>query len=384
MLEKIIALRKELHQHPELSGEEIETARRIKNFLAHHPPSKLIENIGGHGLAAIYTYGKEGPVIMIRCELDALPIEEANLFEYRSKINGVSHKCGHDGHMAIVAGLSSWIKEQNYKSGKIILLFQPAEETGKGAKAIIEAEKFQDLKPDHVFALHNIPGVPLHTIIKVQNNFSSSVQSLGIWLNGKESHASEPENGINPALAIAETIKQFDLLNILAPEKPNFALLTPVHIKMGQIAYGISAGSGELHYTLRTRDEEHMKKLKWAINKQLVKTCQRYNLGLETRWFDYFPTSANDPFCNEVIGKAAKINNLKIHEKTYPYKFGEDFGWFSKYYKSAMFGLGSGGHSPALHNPDYDFPDEIIPTGMAMFQSIIDLILRPEDPQSKN
>ncbi len=379
MLEKISALRKELHQHPELSGEEIETAVRIKNFLSHYPPSELIEGIGGHGLAAIYSFGKEGSVIMIRCELDALPIEESNLFKYRSGRNGVSHKCGHDGHMAIVAGLSYWIKDQAYKKGKVILLFQPAEETGKGAKAIIEDKKFKELKPDYVFALHNIPGEPLNSIISIRNNFSSTVQSLAIFLEGKESHASEPENGINPALAIAEIIKQFDLLNISEPEKPNFILLTPVHIKMGQVAYGISAGSGELHFTLRTRDEVHMENLKLAIDIVLTKICQLYHLELETGWFDYFPNSKNDPFCNELIQKAAEMNNLKIEEKPYPYKFGEDFGWFSKYYNSAMFGIGSGEFSPALHNPNYDFPEEIIPTGMAMFTSIIDQILATED-----
>ena len=377
MLEKISALRKELHQYPELSGAEMETSQRIKSFLSHNPPSQLIENIGGYGLAAIYSFGEEGPVILIRCELDGLPIEESNLFEYRSKNIGVSHKCGHDGHMAMVAGLSFWIKEQPYKNGKVILLFQPAEETGKGAKAVLEDDKFKELKPDYVFALHNIPGVPLNTVVRVQHNFSSTVQSLEIKLRGKESHASEPENGINPALAIAELIQQFDLLNIQDPAKPNFTLLTPVHINMGKVAYGISAGSGELHFTLRTRDEEHMEYLKSAINKVLSKTSQIHNLELKTGWFDYFPTSANDPFCNELIKKAAEMNNLNIYEKAYPYKFGEDFGWFSKYYKSAMFGLGSGELSPALHNPDYDFPEEIISTGMAMFTSIIDQILGP-------
>jgi len=379
MLEKIKALRKELHQHPELSGEEIETAQRIKKFLANYPPTKEIEGIGGHGLAAIYSFGADGPVIMIRCELDALPIEESNLFEYRSAVEGVSHKCGHDGHMAMVAGLIFWIKEQTFRHGKIILLFQPAEETGKGGRAVIENLKFKELKPDYVFALHNIPGEPLNSIIRLQNNFSSTVQSLGILLKGKESHASEPENGINPALAISKIIGQFDLFNVLGPEKNNFAMLTPVHIKMGKIAYGISAGSAELHYTIRTRDEGEMEKLKSVINQFLIQVCSQDNLKFETGWFDYFPASVNDPFCNDLILKAAETNHFKIKEKPFPYKFGEDFGWFSKKYKSAMFGLGSGENSPALHNPDYDFPEEIIPTGMAMFTAIIKQILRKED-----
>jgi len=376
MLEKIKAFRKELHQHPELSGEEIETAHRIKKFLTNYSPAKVIEGIGGHGLAAIYSFGGDGPVIMIRCELDALPIEESNLFEYRSVVEGVSHKCGHDGHMAMVAGLIFWIKEQTFRHGKIILLFQPAEETGKGARAVIEDPKFKELKPDYVFALHNIPGEPLNTIIRLQNNFSSTVLSLGILLKGKESHASEPENGINPALVISEIISRFDLLNVIEPEKTNFALLTPVHIKMGQIAYGVSAGSAELHYTIRTRDEGEMEKLKSVINQFLNKVCSQNNLKFETGWFDYFPASVNDPYCNELILKAAEANHFITKEESLPYKFGEDFGWYSKKYKSAMFGLGSGENSPALHNPDYDFPEEIIPTGMAMFTAIIEQILK--------
>ncbi|MCJ7757621.1 MAG: amidohydrolase, partial [Gillisia sp.] len=351
MLEKIKALRKELHQHPELSGEEIETAQRIKKFLTNYPPTKVIEGIGGHGLAAIYSFGEDGPVIMIRCELDALPIEESNLFQYKSAVEGVSHKCGHDGHMTMVAGLIFWIKEQTFGHGKIILLFQPAEETGKGAMAVIEDLKFKELKPHYIFALHNIPGEALNTIIRLQNNFSSTAQSLGIFLKGKESHASEPENGINPALAISEIIRQFDLFNVLEPEKNNFAMLTPVHIKMGQIAYGISAGSAELHYTLRTRDEGEMEKLKSVINQFLIQVCSQNNLKFETGWFDYFPASVNDPSCNELILKAAETNHFKIKEKPFPFKFGEDFGWFSKKYQSAMFGLGSGENSPALHNP---------------------------------
>ena len=118
-----------------------------------------------------------------------------------------------------------------------------------------------------------------------------------------------------------------------------------------------------------------MEKLKSVINQFLAEVCSKNNLTFETGWFDYFPASVNDPFCNELILKAAKNNNFEVKEKPLPYKFGEDFGWFSKNYKSAMFGLGSAEDCPALHNPDYDFPEAIIPTGMVMFSSIIEQIL---------
>ena len=162
MISIIKNLRKELHQYPEVSGKEVNTAKRIKAFIEKHHPTEIIENIGGNGLAVVYEFGKQGKTIVIRCELDALPIEEKNDFEHRSTIKGVSHKCGHDGHMAIVAGLIFWLKEQLFTKGKVVLLFQPAEETGQGAYKVLQDKRFQELKADYVFALHNIPKEPLH------------------------------------------------------------------------------------------------------------------------------------------------------------------------------------------------------------------------------
>ena len=120
MIEKLQNLRRELHQHPEISGAEEKTAERIKSFIAQHHPTELIEQLGGHGFAAPYIFSEEGPTVAIRCELDALPITETNDLVYNSQNEGVSHKCGHDGHMTMVAGLIFWLKENHLKRGKVI------------------------------------------------------------------------------------------------------------------------------------------------------------------------------------------------------------------------------------------------------------------------
>lgn len=367
----IIKLRKELHQHPELSGFEHETASRIRQFIQRHHPTTIIENISGTGLAAIYKFPKKGKSITIRCELDALPIQEENSFSHQSKRKGIAHKCGHDGHMAIVAGLIFWIKQQSFSSGEVILLFQPAEETGKGAYQVLKDEKFKALKTDYIFALHNIPKEPLHSIITIQKGFSAEVQSFIVKLKGKESHAAEPENGINPALGISDMIKAIFKLNVPNPEDENFAVLTPVHINMGQRSYGISPANGELHYTIRSWTSESMLILKNQIETTIKDICRKYQLAHEIEWLEYFPASSNEIESNSYITSAAKENNYEIIERPYPFKFGEDFGWFSNKYKTAMFGLGAGINTPALHNADYDFPDELIETGINMFQSII-------------
>jgi len=376
MISEIKKFRKELHKNPELSGQESNTASLIKSFINKHNPTQIIDNIGGNGIAAIYKFSNDGPTIAIRCELDALPIEEKNQFEYRSTNNGVSHKCGHDGHMAIVAGLIFWINEQSFKSGKIVLLFQPAEETGKGAFKVIEDKRFIDLNIDYIFALHNIPGITLHSIITMDKGFSADVQSFMVHLTGRESHAAEPEKGINPASTISQIISALEVLNVSNPNDKYFAILTPIHINLGQKSYGISPSKGELHYTIRTWTPDIMSTLKTEIKNTIEELCSKNNVKFGLEWFEYFPASINDPNCNKIIEESAKEVNLELIKNPHPFKFGEDFGWFSRKYKVAMFGIGAGKNTPALHDANYDFPEEIIEIGINMFASIISKILR--------
>ena len=374
-IEKVKSLRKELHMYPELSGLETETAGRIKKFIEEHHNPRIIENINGNGLAVIYGFSNSGPNIVIRCELDALPIQEANNFEYRSVNKGISHKCGHDGHMAIVAGLIFWLREQDFRNGKVILLFQPAEETGKGAPGILNDDRFNDLNPDYIFALHNIPHQPIHSIIIINDSFSSTVQSVAIQLKGKESHSAEPENGVNPAMCIAKLTQKLNKLNNNDPTKADFTLCVPIYTSMGVKSYGISAGFGEMHYTLRTKSVEGMETLQKAVDSILSEVCPKHKLSYTAAYFDYFPAVVNNRFCNQVISDTAKAFNYDIINKNIPFRFGEDFGWFSKKHKAAMFGVGAGLQSPALHHADYDFPEEIIETGMSMFKGIIQRLL---------
>ncbi len=375
MTEQLQRLRRKLHQHPELSGQEAQTAQRIKKFIQSHGKAAVMEQLGGYGLAAIFEFAKTGPTVVIRCELDALPIDEPNDFSYKSVNQGVSHKCGHDGHMATVAGLTFWLQEQQFSEGRVVLLFQPAEETGTGAAQVLQDTRFQSLKPDYFFALHNIPGYPLHSVITVQNNFCATVQSVAIRLSGKESHSAQPEQGINPALCLAELIQQLDGLIVNDVHDSDFTLFTPVYAQMGKKSYGISAGFGELHYTLRTWTVRQMETLQQQIENSVLAIAQKHHLQVTLDWFDYFPTVANDAFCNRIITQAARKSALKIVEKPTSFRFGEDFGWFSQNCPAAMFGLGAGEDTPALHHADYDFPDALLESGMAMFREIISSIL---------
>ena len=375
MLQQLIALRKEIHRFPELSGKEYETAQRIVNFLTPFEPDQIITELGTTGVAAVYDFGKIETTIMIRCELDALPIQEINSFEYRATVDSVSHKCGHDGHMVIVAGLASWLQNASIENARIVLLFQPAEETGEGAPGILADSKFEEIIPDYIFALHNLPGFPMHQIVTTASEFTSTVQSVSISLHGKESHAAEPENGINPALAIAELINSFEDIVINDVNSDDFTLITPVYSSMGGKDYGVSPADGELHLTVRTWTPEQMNSLMERIETIALQTAKKHKLNHELFWFGYFAATKNHAFCNSVIQESATEKGTDCVFQDHPFKFGEDFGVFTQRYPGAMFGLGSGTDTPALHNPDYDFPDEIIETGILMFTEIITTIL---------
>lgn len=373
-LPELIQLRHQLHTYPEVSGQEAETATRIKSFLQQYPPDQLIEKLGGHGLLAVYHFG-EGARILLRCELDALPIQEQNDFDHKSLYEGVSHKCGHDGHMAIIAGLAPWLHSRPFDKGTVMLLFQPAEETGLGAAGVIKDPRFEEFKPDMAFALHNIPGYPRGEIIQVPGQFSATVQSNAIKLYGKQSHSAQPENGINPALAMAAINQAFDQMIQGNPEGQDFALLTPIYMTLGVKEYGISAGYGEVHYTMRTWTQVGMDALIQKMESKIQEICQEHRLQHEIDYFDYFPGSINDENCNKLLQIAANTVGHSITTRTSPFRFGEDFGWISQLCPSAMFGLGAGEDCPVLHSDTYDFPDEILPVGIEVFKGIVKEVL---------
>ncbi|TAJ12033.1 amidohydrolase [Marinilabiliaceae bacterium JC017] len=371
----LVNLRHYFHAHPEISDQEKETAKEIVRQLKQCNPTSIVENIGGYGVMAIFDSQKPGEIVLLRCELDALPIREINDFEHRSVYEGVSHKCGHDGHMTTLLGVARKISCEPFPKGKVVLLFQPSEETSTGAEAVLSDAKFKAIKPDYAFAFHNLPGYPLNHIITKKGSFTAAVKSIIIKLQGKTSHAGEPEKGINPALAISEIIKKTLTLSNNQVDREDFAIVTPIHINMGEKAYGVSAGYGELHLTIRTWTEQQLDNLSNQILQIIHTSAEQHHLKSEIEWTQHFRATENNDMALEYLQNAIHTNGYSHKETDYPFKWGEDFGLFTQQYKGALFGIGSGTNCPALHNPDYDFPDEILPIGVELFYAIVSQIL---------
>jgi len=374
-MQQLIRLRHELHRHPELSGSEKQTALRIRAYVDRFNPDHVVTDIGGEGLAFIFDGKNDGPTVLLRCELDALPIQELNNVDYRSQVDGIAHLCGHDGHMAVIAGVAERIAEKRPATGKVVLLFQPAEETGQGASLVADDPLFKKLKPDWVFALHNIPGYPKNTILMREGPFASASIGIEVRLTGKTSHAGEPEKGINPARAVADIITSLTDMPAHKHLFKEMVLATIVHINLGSIAYGTSAGYAEIRATLRAYLDEDLKQMQEMAKEFISRSAKQYQLGHTIEFVEYFPAVNNSPDATRIIREVAKENNLIVAEPEMPFRWSEDFSHFINAAKGAMFGLGAGEDTPQLHNPDYNFPDEIIRSGVKAFSSIVYKIL---------
>lgn len=367
----LASLRRELHAHPEVSGDERKTAGRVLAELERLEPDGLERNLGGHGILATFGCDTGGPQALVRCELDALPIHEVNTFAHRSVHTGVAHMCGHDGHMAILLGLARKLAEHRPAGGQAHLLFQPAEETGAGAAAVLQDPRMLGRAFGLVLALHNIPGIPMGTVAVRKGAFTASVSSLVIALGGKTSHAAEPELGLNPAMAVARIITGVLALQHNDPDSDRLRVVTVVHVTLGTKDYGISAGSAEVHLTVRCWTDAGLRALEQEIAQEARRVAGAEGLSVDIRRCFAFQANRNDGAATELVVQAARDLGLHVAEREHPFKWGEDFGAFTARYKGCMFGLGAGVDSPALHNPDYDFPDELIPTGSALFDAAV-------------
>lgn len=372
-MEQLIDFRKKLHTYPEISGNEKNTALALKEAISLFNPDRIYENIGGHSLAFEFSGENYKKTILFRADMDALAIEDEIQGAHRSVYPGTGHKCGHDGHMTILTGLAQLLSINPPENTRIVLLFQAEEETGTGALKVVESEWFRKLKVDYVFGLHNLPAYPKKSIVVKAGSFACSSVGLKLRVFGRTSHAGHPENGISPASFIAEMIDFVNKLN-KSDEFSDFTLSTIIHIQMGEVAFGTSPGEAAFYLTLRSALAEDLEKLSEKIVQRAKDLCRRDSLRLEKDFTEFFPATVNSFSGISYIQKAAEKSGLKLIEKKEAFRWSEDFGHYLKYAEGGFFGLGAGENTPGLHHPEYDFPDDILETGIEIFYRIYEEI----------
>ena len=364
----LIEIRHTLHRLAEPSGCEARTQRFLLDTLRTLQPTEIRTFVDSRNFLAVFDTGHAGPTTLFRGDFDAVRVDETIDVPYASETAGVAHKCGHDGHATILLGLAEQLHLHPLEKGRVLLFFQAAEETGEGAAQLLQTGVLDEYRPDRVFALHNIPGAPLGTVICKTGSFTCSVVSCDIELHGRTSHAAEPLKALSPYPAAKSITDELLALNQYDMERDDFCLLTLVEFRVGEPAYGVTAGHGVLRFTLRAKDDKLLQQTKARLE-EIVSKVAGATPGLTTAigWKEYFAASSNAVEAVAVIRAAARACGLPYQEKPQPFSWGEDFGLLTQQYDGALFGLGSGENQPPLHHQHFDFPDDLVPIGVKLF-----------------
>ncbi len=352
-LEKIYKLRKTLHENPEKSFEEVKTQKIIKQFLKDNTDLEIVDK-GKWFYAFKKSENPSKQAIALRADIDALSLEDGT----------VGHFCGHDGHSAILCNVATSLTNKKLDRD-IYLIFQPAEEIGKGA--LLCAELIQEKQISEVYGLHNIPGKECKKVLLRKNTFSCASVGVKIEYIGKPTHAAYPENGINPALAFSKLILKLEDLTKSYRKENEVLMATIIGLNLGSDQFGLSAYSGNLNLTVRGQDQKSFESYLNAIKEQAEYIAELYSLSCSISETDYFPATVNDDSCVSRLEEICKKENISYEYLDEPMRWSEDFAYYTQKCKGAFFGIGDGLSYPQLHNDKFEFNDGIIETATKMF-----------------
>ena len=360
-------LRHELHQHPEASNHEVLTKQYLIEFLKIHTKLEIVDR--GLWFYAIYHGGDGKKNIAYRADIDAILMAENLDIPHASKNPGVSHKCGHDGHAATMAGFALEI-DQNGADKNIFFLFQHAEETGDGAAQCAVFIKEHDI--EEIFAYHNMSGMKLNAIHVIDGTSNFASRGMTITMEGVPTHASMPELGKNPAYAMAKVI---DAIPEWTSEGNNkgLVLCTVIQVDVGERAFGIAASKGDLLLTIRAQYEEELDLLQKNLEELSKAQGEKYELKVSFSYNDIFPVTSNHKVSNDKIRKVAKDKGFVLTEMERGFRGSEDYGHYLKETKGAICFIGNGENHPQVHTYEYDFPDEIIETAVELFKGLAEI-----------
>lgn len=335
-MKDIYEVLEELRVNGEKSGEEIKTKKIIKEYMGNLKGFK--EEQLGNSLIYSYTATKsDGKIIAVREDFDAVLTDEGTY----------EHRCGHNGHTAILLDLAAKISQAGDKN--VILIFQSAEETGAGAVELINNGFFEKYKPDIILGCHNYPGYRENDVVIKSGNFNNSVIGFKCIFIGKPSHAAYPEHGISPAYAVGKLLSQLEGMG------RNDTNISITHIKMGEHQYGTSAGTAVVLGTIRSMDDNKIKYVIEKLQESIHKLADEYNLKAELETSEYFKGIINSTEVTNRVRQICRDKNYPVAEMKEIFRAGEDFGFYLDYVKGCYFGIGAGENHPDLHTKNYYF-----------------------------
>jgi amidohydrolase len=368
---RLVAIRRELHMHPELSLEEFETTRRIRGVLEEE--GLTVQTFGLEtGLVADIEGGAPGPTVALRADIDALPVAEETGLPFASRVPGKMHACGHDFHTASMIGAALLLHRRRERlRGRVRMLFQPAEEIAVGARMMIKAGVLEGV--DAILGMHNKPDLPVGTVGIRTGALMASVDRFLIRVTGKGGHGAIPDAAIDPIVAASAIVGALQTVVSRNTSPLESAVVSVCRFQAGA-TWNVIPDHAELEGTVRAFDDEVRRRIPERIRRVAEGVAAGFGASAELVWTEGQAFVNNDPALADLMARAAEELGLRVVEAR-PTTAGEDFSVYQERVPGCFIWMGTSG-TEEWHHPKFTLDEDALPLGAALFARAAELALR--------
>ena len=379
-LAELAAIRHDIHAHPELAFSEVRTAEVVARELARCG-LELDRGLARTGVVGILRKGDSSRAIGLRADMDALPLHEKNDFPHRSRSEGRMHACGHDGHTAILLGAARYLAEHRHEldfGGTVYFIFQPAEESEGGAAVMITDGLFEKFPMDAVFGLHNWPGIPVGEMAVMPGPVMAGTCTFEIAVRGHGCHAAMPHQGIDTLVAASQLVLALQTVVSRNIHPCESAVVSVTQIHAGE-AWNIIPDDAVLRGTIRSFNAETQDRVEHAVERLCSGIASAFGAQISVRFDHRYPATVNSAtetaICRSVASQL--LGPDKVRQNELPSMGAEDFAYMLREKPGCYVWLGNGPGTGGctLHNPHYDFNDDILPLGVAYWVRLVEAVL---------
>ena len=375
--EEMTAWRRDLHSHPETAFEEVRTADLVADKLREFG-IEVHQGLAKTGVVGVLRAGDGARRIGLRADMDALHIHELNDFDHRSRHDGKMHACGHDGHTAMLLGAAKYLAETRRFDGTVCFIFQPAEENEAGGRVMVEEGLFEQFPVDDVYGMHNIPGIPAGQMAVRPGPMMAAADFFEIEIKGRGAHAAYPHHGVDPVLIGSELVVALQRIVARSTDPMKAAVVSVTQFNSG-FTTNVIPETATLTGTARSFLPEVQDAIEAGMRRIAGGIAQAHGAEIEVTYERRYPPTVNAVQETEfAAGVAAGIvgdDNLLTDQS--PTMGAEDFGWMLMEKPGCYIWLGNGGGAP-VHNPNYDFNDDVLTIGASYWGELVETLLPRE------
>ena len=372
---EMVEIRRDIHRHPEIGRNEVRTSALIRKKLEEYGVDAIERPVPTAVVALIHGARGSGRCVALRCDIDALPVQEETGLPYTSENPGIMHACGHDGHTAMLLAAAAHLAQTRHFSGTVHFVFQPAEENLGGARKMVEEGLFERFPMDAIYALHNWPGIPLGEVALSDGAMMASLDAFEITLRGKSCHAAMPESGADPIVAAAQLIMALQTIPSRRLSPQDSAVVSITQINGGE-AINVLPDTVVLRGTFRCLSNRVRARVRELIESYVATQPQVSDVQGEISWFPGYPVTKNHALQAQQVREVAvaTLGAEAVRWNQAPSMASEDFACMLEACPGAYFWIGTDGETPSkpLHNASYDFNDALIGPGVAMWVGLVE------------